>query len=42
LSEYHTADDPVERLAKIAERTHSIDGLPVRGQTRMPWTKEHL
>jgi len=42
LSKYHTADDRVERLAKIAERTHSIDGLPVRGQTRMPWTKEHL
>jgi hypothetical protein len=37
LSKYHTADDPADRLRKIAARTHSIDGLPVRPQTRLPW-----
>jgi Pyridoxamine 5'-phosphate oxidase len=36
LSKYHAAQDPVERLEKIAERTKSIDGLPVRVQTVMP------
>jgi Pyridoxamine 5'-phosphate oxidase len=36
LSKYHAQQDPVERLAKIAERTKSIDGLPVRVQDRMP------
>lgn len=41
LSKYHTADDPVERMAKIAERTQSIDSLPVSGQTWLPWTKGH-
>lgn len=35
LSKYHAQQDPDERLAKIAERTTSIDGLPVRVQTRM-------
>ena len=39
LSKYHIADNPTERMAKIAGRTHSIDGLPVRGQTRLPWTE---
>jgi Pyridoxamine 5'-phosphate oxidase len=36
LSKYHAAQDPIERLAKIAGRTSSIDGLPVRVQTEMP------
>ena len=36
LSRYHSAQDPVERLAKIANRTRSIDGLPLRVQTVMP------
>jgi hypothetical protein len=35
LSKYHAQQNPDERLAKIAERTKSIDGLPVRVQTRM-------
>lgn len=35
LSKYHAQQDPAERLAKIAKRTHSIDGLPVRVQDRM-------
>lgn len=36
LSKYHAQQVPEERLAKIAERTQSIDGLPVRVQTIMP------
>jgi Pyridoxamine 5'-phosphate oxidase len=36
LSKYHAQQDPAERLAKIATRTKSIDGLPVRVQDRMP------
>lgn len=36
LSKYHAVQDKDERLAKIATRTQSIDGLPVRVQTRMP------
>ena len=36
LTRYHAAQDPADRLAKIADRTRSIDGLPVRVQTRMP------
>ena len=40
LSKYHAADDPGARLAKIADRTQSIDGLPIRVQTVMPaWTE---
>ena len=35
LAKYHAQQDPAERLAKIAGRTKSIDGLPVRVQTRM-------
>ena len=37
LSKYHAQQDPTERLTKIAERTSSIDGLPVRVQTLMPF-----
>jgi hypothetical protein len=36
LSKYHAQQVPEERLAKIADRTQSIDGLPVRVQTIMP------
>lgn len=36
LVKYHGQQDPAARLAKIADRTHSIDGLPVRVQTVMP------
>lgn len=37
LSKYHAQVDPGERLAKIAERTRSIDGLPTTPQTSLPW-----
>jgi Pyridoxamine 5'-phosphate oxidase len=40
LSKYHAADDPAERLAKMAGRVHSIDGLPVRPATRLPWSEQ--
>ena len=36
LVKYHAQQDPDERLKKIATRTASIDGLPVRVQTVMP------
>ena len=36
LSKYHGSFTEAERLAKIADRTKSIDGLPVRLQTRVP------
>ena len=36
LVKYHGQQDPAVRLAKIADRTRSIDGLPVRVQTVMP------
>ncbi|MBX9859794.1 MAG: pyridoxamine 5'-phosphate oxidase family protein [Sphingomonas sp.] len=36
LVKYHAQQDPAERLARIAERTKSIDGLPVTVQTAMP------
>ena len=36
LVKYHAQQDPAERLAKVATRTSSIDGLPVRVQTVMP------
>lgn len=39
LSKYHAADDPEKRLRKVAKRTESIDGLPVRPQTRLPWVE---
>ena len=37
LSKYHIADDPEKRLRTQAKRSKSIDGLPLRAQTRMPW-----
>jgi hypothetical protein len=36
LTKYHAQQDPEVRLAKIAERDRSIDGLPTRVQTIMP------
>ncbi|MFZ5748667.1 MAG: pyridoxamine 5'-phosphate oxidase family protein [Pseudomonadota bacterium] len=36
LTRYHAQQVPEERLAKIAGRTQSIDGLPVRVQTVIP------
>jgi len=36
LSQYHRGISEADRLAKIAGRTKSIDGLPVRLQTRIP------
>ncbi len=36
LVKYHAQQDPEARLAKIAGRNRSIDGLPVRVQTIMP------
>jgi len=36
LVKYHGQQDPAVRLAKIAGRTRSIDGLPVRVQSRIP------
>ncbi len=35
LAKYHAQQDPAERLQKIAGRTKSIDGLPVRVQDRI-------
>jgi len=36
LVKYHGQQDPAARLAKIAGRTSSIDGLPVRVQSLIP------
>lgn len=36
LAKYHAQQDPVVRLARIATRDRSIDGLPTRVQTVMP------
>ena len=36
LSKYHAQQDPDDRLAKLATRTQSIDGLPTTPQTLMP------
>ncbi len=37
LRKYHAQDDPAERLVKYAERDRSIDGLPVRPPTVLPY-----
>jgi hypothetical protein len=37
LSKYHAGDNPVKRLKKLAKRVESIDGLPARAATRLPW-----
>jgi len=36
LSKYHAQNETPARLEKLATRTHSIDGLPVRVQDRFP------
>lgn len=36
LVKFHRQVDPEKRLAEIASRTRSIDGLPVRVQTSLP------
>jgi len=36
LVKYHRQANPEERLARIAGRTRSIDGLPVEVQTLIP------
>ncbi|MFA5990345.1 MAG: pyridoxamine 5'-phosphate oxidase family protein [Sphingomonas sp.] len=36
LAKYHAQQDPATRLAKLAGRTTSIDGLPVKVQTMIP------
>lgn len=37
LSKYHAQQDAEERLRKLATRTQSIDGLPLRVQSHLPW-----
>ena len=41
LSQYHRQDDPVARLEKMRERDRSIDGLPVRPATVLPWKEDN-
>ena len=36
LVRYHAQQDPTQRLAHIADRTASIDGLPLRVQSEIP------
>jgi hypothetical protein len=38
LRKYHQQDDPVARLEKYAARDQSIDGLPVRFPTLLPYS----
>ena len=40
LTKFHAAQDPTERLDKIQGRNRSIDGLPVRLQTSMPYNDQ--
>jgi hypothetical protein len=37
LRKFHAQDDPAERLAKYQARTQSIDGLPARPVSRLPY-----
>ncbi len=37
LRKYHAQEDPAERLAKYAQSDRSIDGLPVRAPSRLPY-----
>ena len=37
LRKYHAQEEPALRLAKYAERDRSIDGLPVRSPTLLPY-----
>lgn len=38
LRKFHAQDEPASRLQKYAERDHSIDGLPVRSPTILPYS----
>lgn len=38
LRKFHAQDEPVSRLQKYAERDRSIDGLPVRSPTVLPYS----
>jgi hypothetical protein len=38
LRKFHAQDDPAERLQKYRERNRSIDGLPVRSPTVLPYS----
>ncbi len=37
LSKYHAQQDPDVRMEKLGTRTQSIDGLPLRVQSHLPW-----
>ena len=37
LTKFHAQQDPDERMKVIAQRTQSIDGLPTRPQSHLPW-----
>ncbi|MFZ4689338.1 MAG: pyridoxamine 5'-phosphate oxidase family protein [Polymorphobacter sp.] len=37
LRKFHAQEEPAERLAKYQERDRSIDGLPVRSPTVLPY-----
>ncbi len=37
LRKYHAQEDPAERLQKYGTRNRSIDGLPVRSPTTLPY-----
>ncbi|KAB7646310.1 pyridoxamine 5'-phosphate oxidase family protein [Polymorphobacter fuscus] len=37
LRKYHAQEDPAERLVKYGDRDRSIDGLPVRSPTMLPY-----
>jgi hypothetical protein len=38
LRKYYVNESPAERLAKYASRDRSIDGLPVRPPTVLPYS----
>jgi predicted pyridoxine 5'-phosphate oxidase superfamily flavin-nucleotide-binding protein len=38
LRKYHAQEDPAERLQKYKERDRSIDGLPVRAPSVLPYS----
>jgi predicted pyridoxine 5'-phosphate oxidase superfamily flavin-nucleotide-binding protein len=37
LRKFHAQEEPAERQAKYRERSRSIDGLPVRSPTQLPY-----
>jgi hypothetical protein len=37
LRKFHAQEEPAERLQKYADRNRSIDGLPVRPPTVLPY-----